>query len=48
MKKWLKTRWDALRAWCAENGKAHARAPVSPCCSKPPAGAGRKTRAARG
>ena len=40
MNDWLKRTWQAFRAWCRENERAHRNAPVSPCCSAPPPGAG--------
>ncbi|APR03049.1 hypothetical protein Tchl_0176 [Thauera chlorobenzoica] len=34
---WLKSLWQSFRNWCRENERAHRDAPLSPCCSKPPA-----------
>ncbi|MBC9070668.1 hypothetical protein IAI53_01690 [Thauera sp. CAU 1555] len=42
MNDWLKRTWQAFRAWCRENEQAHRNAPVSPCCSAPPPGAGQR------
>lgn len=42
MLNWLKSNWAAFQQWCAENRKAHEKAPVSPCCSAPPPGAGKR------
>lgn len=38
---WLKSLWRSFTRWCRENEQAHRDAPVSPCCSRPPAAAGR-------